>query len=54
MVGIAMYRLGQYRQWYDALPEESPVRDRQSFLLSMIRFQEDATGDNRKEVAARD
>ena len=50
MVGKAMYRLGDFREWYDSLPEKSELRSGQRLMLSMSDFRKDPSSKNRKAL----
>ena len=50
LVGQAMYRLGEYRQWHDSLPDDSPLRQGQNLLLAIVALQEDLSDENRKRL----
>ena len=47
--GKGKYRLGEFQKWYDALPEDSLIRNNQDrTLLAMVAFQNDPSPKNRR------
>ena len=51
VAGKGFYRLGEFQTWYDALPEDSPLRKNQKpFLLAIVAFQNDPSSKNRQTL----
>lgn len=47
-LGWLMYRLGEFPEWYAALPKNSPARAGQELLVAICDFQQDPSAQHRK------
>lgn len=50
LIGKSKYRLGEFAEWYEGLPSESPMRVGQQLLVAISNFQKDPTSPNKQEL----